>query len=364
MDPLPGIIVQPECDAAVVGHVEQPAAAHDLAAEGEWGAREFLLSTLGVLAGRLALTKKEADLEKDQLLAEVSVLTGVLAQQSLNLSGGISVLGFGGSGGKSKSTTVHRGEVSLAALQQYLQKLIRCIRRLKYSGAVLHLNNLELLGRDDPSCLQRFFDEVRDYLQTPHLYFVFVGYTGMYQEVIVPVERVRSVFFGHPVHLPPLSREDVHSAIEVRYGLLAVRPKQWIRPVDAGLIDHLYNEFSGKIRFIMDAITTLVTRLPEGATGTLTTAAAKTLLSDLTWERIRPVLTDVEQQVLITAVKQRRLTNTSLVKATGKRKQSMAKYLKRLRDLNLVHQAEQRGRSVYYEISPDVALLRPGKERR
>jgi DNA-binding transcriptional ArsR family regulator len=331
--------------------------ASEVSVQGEWGPREFLVSVIGALAGRLALNMKPSDRQKDQLLAEVDALTGVLVRQSFNVTGGITVLGSGASGGSGKSVTVHRGEVNQPTLRRYLDKLMDRVRRAKYAGAILHLNNLELLARRDPDGLIRFFDEIRDCLQTPNIYFVFVGYTGMFQEIVVPRERVRSIFFGHPIYLAPLSCDEVHHAIELRYKLLAIKPKRWIRPVDDTLIDHLYEVFSGKIRFIMDAITTLVSRLPEGVTATLATQAAKELLRQLTRERIRSLLTDSEQKVLLAAVQQRRFTNSSLVKATRKSKQNVAKYLGRLTRLNLVHVAERRGRSVFYETSPELSLL-------
>ena len=85
------------------------------------------------------------------------------------------------------------------------------------------------------------------------------------------------------------------------------------------------------------------------------------MLHGLAWERVRAVLTDGEQGVLAEAVEQGRFTNSSLVKTTGKSKQHVAKYLKRLVDLNFAFQAEKRGRSVFYETSPDLALLRVNK---
>ena len=332
--------------------------ASEISVQRDWGVREFLLSVVGALAGRLALKMGQSAATKDELLTEVSALTGLLVRESLNLSGGISVLGSGATGGKSKSTIVHRGEVSVPALKQYLDRLLARVRKARFVGSILHLNNLELLARDDPRRLARFFDETRDSLQTPHVYFIFVGYTGMFQEIIVPVERVRSVFFGHPIHLPPLSKQDVHSAIKLRYKLLALKKNKWIAPVDDELIDHLYNVFAGKIRFIMDAITTLVTSLPEGVTSTLSADDAREMLQQLAWERIRSLLTDSEQGVLTAAVEQGRFTNSSLVKATGKSKQNVAKYVKRLVELNFAYQAEKRGRSVFYETSPELALLR------
>ena len=44
-------------------------------------------------------------------------------------------------------------------------------------------------------------------------------------------------------------------------------------------------------------------------------------------------------------------------------KQNIAKYVNRFLGLHLIHPAERRGRNVYYEISPDLALLRPRAQR-
>lgn len=312
---------------------------------------------ISALAGRCALEMGPAAATKDDLLTETTALTGVLVRESLNLSGGISILGSGVTGGKSRSTTIHRGDVSPTTLKEFLVRLLQRVCKMKYAGALLHLNNLELLARDDPRRLTRFFDESRDCLQTKNAYFVFVGYAGMFQEVVVPVERVRSIFFGHPIHLPPLSLEDVRRAIYLRYKLLVLPPGKWIPPVADELIDHLYAVFNGRIRFIMDAVTTCVTRLPEGVTATLSAPAARELLEQLAQERVRALLTDAEQRVLFAAVKKERFTNSSLAQATGKSKQNVAKYLRRFVDLNFVSFSEKRGLSVYYDISAELALL-------
>jgi hypothetical protein len=337
--------------------------ATEISVQGDWGARELLLNVLTLLAGRLSLSMPPKELERDRLLTEVRALTGVLVKEWFSVSGGVSVLGVGGSAGRTKSLAVQRGEVSAAGLREYLYELLDRVRQLGFAGAVLHFNNLELLARRNPASLSVFFEEVRDVLQTPNVYFVFVGYTGMFQQIIVPQERVRSIFFGRSIHLPPLSREEVHQAIARRYGLLAAQPKRWIPPVDDLVIDYLYEVFQGRIRFIMDAITTLVTHLPDGMTGTLDTEAAQSLLAQLTWERVQSVLSEAELAVLRAAVSESRFTNSSLVKATGKGKQNVAKYVNRFLALHLIHPAERRGRNVYYEISPDLALLRPRSRR-
>ena len=337
--------------------------ATEISVQGDWGMRELLLNVLTLLAGRLSLSMLPKEVEGDRLLTELRALTGVLVKEWSSVSGGVSVLGVGGSAGRTKSLAVQRGEISTAGLREYLHELLERVRRLGFVGVILHFNNLELLARRDPSRLATFFEEVRDVLQTPNVYFVFVGYSGMFQQIIVPQERVRSIFFGRSIHLPPLSREEVHQAIARRYQLLAARPKRWIPPVDDPVVDYLYEVFRGRIRFIMDAITSLVAYLPEGMTGTLAAEAAQSLLEQLTWERVQNLLTETELTVLRAAVREVRFTNSSLVKATGKGKQNIAKYVNRLLDLHLIHPAERRGRNVYYEISPDLALLRPRSKR-
>ncbi len=332
--------------------------ATEISVQGDWGPRELLLNVLTLLAGRLSLSMKPKEAEGDRLLTEVRALTGVLVREWASVSAGASVLGSGGSLGRTKSLAIQRGEVSTAGLREYLDRLLERVRKLGFSGVILHFNNLELLARRSPKDIALFFDEVRDLLQIEHVYFVFVGYTGMFQEIIVPQERVRSIFFGRSIHLPPLSRVEVHQAIARRYEILAAEPKRWIPPVDDLVVDYLYEVFQGRIRFIMDAITSLVTYLPEGMVGTLATDAAQSLFEQITWERVKSVLTDAELVVLRAAVRETRFTNSSLVKATGKGKQNIAKYMNRFLDLHLIHPAERRGRNVYYEISPDLALLR------
>jgi hypothetical protein len=249
-------------------------------------------------------------------------------------------------------------------MRGYIEKLMDRVMNLRYAGAILHLDNLELLARGKPARLARFFDDIRDCLQTPQIYFVFVGYMGMFQEVIVPIERVRSIFFGHPVGLPPLSREEVHLAIKKRYEILATgKARKWIAPVDDALVDYLYDIFAGKIRFIMDEITTLVAKLPDAVTSTLETDAAKEMLSQLTMEKVRSFLSETEQQVLFEAIRQKRFTNSSLGEATGKSKQNITKYINQFTKYNLVILAERKGRSTWYEIAPDLALMQMDSKR-
>src|SRR5579872_2440888 len=91
--------------------------------------------------------------------------------------------------------------------------------------------------------------------------------------------RVRSVFSGFPVYVPPLSREQMLEAIEKRYHLLAAQPDRFIQPVDQTLLDYLYDLYEGKVRFVMDAVTSIVTNMPYMFSETLDAGAAKSFLA-------------------------------------------------------------------------------------
>jgi len=176
----------------------------------EWGPRNFLINILGALAGRLTLIEGQRSAEKDKLLTKISALTDILIKEATNYSFGLNIVGTGSSFTKSKTVTVHEGEITLGLLQNYLRKLLKTVESYNYKGVALHFDNLELLAKSSSSSLMGFFDEIRDFLQEPNIYFIFVGYPGMFQEVIVPNGRIHSIFYGHPIYLPPLTLKEVH----------------------------------------------------------------------------------------------------------------------------------------------------------
>jgi len=332
--------------------------ASEISVQGGWGAHEFLISILGSLAGRLALEMERRDIERDQLFNEVYALTKVLIKEWKNYGGGVSIFGTGANYSSSQSLILKVGEVTVETLKEYLRKLLKRVLDKGYAGIIFHIDNLELVRRRDPSHLSNFFDEVRDILQEPNIHFVFVGYTGMFQEVIAPVERVESIFV-QPIHLPALDLTVVHSAIKRRYELLSINENRWIPPVEDSLIDYLWELFSGKIRSIMNAITTLFMSISESITNTLPTEDAKKILKELTLQSLknRKKITDTELAVLECAAKQRRFTNSSLAEATEKSKQNVTKYINRFVELSLINQAGKQGRNVFYEIAPNLSIL-------
>jgi len=323
-----------------------------------WGERDFLLNLLSALSARMRLDLGENKFTKDALLQEINAICGVFITKDGGFSVGGQALGTGVSIGKTSNKTIRIGDLSNHHLRQYLSLLVQKAReQKKVAGVTFHFNNLELLAQKGPQQLQTFFEKIRDILQEPNVYFVFVGYRGMFQQVIVPRERVRSIFFDAAVYLDPLSIAETQAIIKRRYQLLALPGKKWIHPIENTVIEHLYHTFAGKIRYVMNAVTTLINRIPESYCQPLGVEKAIDVLSSILKSELRKDLSDEEAKVFLMAVNQGRFTNTSLVKQADKSKQSINKYLQIFLHCGYIYLAEAVGRNRYYEINPRFSIL-------
>ncbi|MDD5200173.1 MAG: hypothetical protein PHC88_10275 [Terrimicrobiaceae bacterium] len=323
-----------------------------------WSERDFLLNLLASLSARLRLDLGEKAFAKDKLLSEITAIVGVRAEEGGGLSGNLTLFGFGGGLGHTRSKAVKVGEVTNEHLRDCLRRIVALVKSRGFAGVIFHLDNLELLGRKGVTTLQTFFESVRDVLQEPGAYFIFVGNAGIFQQVIVPLPRVRSIFFDTPVYLSPLSLAEVRAVIEKRYELLAVPKKEWIRPVTEKVVENLYDIFSGRIRYVMNAITSLVSHLPDSYAQSLELQQAMEMLRAIALSEAARFVQGAEREVFLQAAAMGRFTNSSLGGRVKKSKQQIQKYLKGWLKLNLVSQAERAGRNQFYEIEPHFAVLK------
>lgn len=323
-----------------------------------WGERDFLLNMMSALMSRLRLDLGEKRFSKDLLMQEITAICGVLITKEGGFSIGGQALGTGVSIGRTSNKKVQIGDLTNHHLRQYFSLLVQQAKKQKnVVGLTFHFNNLELLGQKGPQLLRFLFEKVRDVLQEPDVYFIFVGYKGMFQQVIVPSERVRSIFFDTPVYLIPLDIEEIESIIERRYELLALPDKKWIRPVEDRVVQHLHQMFNGKIRYVMNAITTLINRIPESYSQPLGVEKAMEIISSLLTSELKKNLTEEGTKMFFIAIELGRFTNSSFVKKSGKSKQSINKYIQLFLRHEYMHLSEIVGRNHFYEIDPRFLLL-------
>lgn len=323
-----------------------------------WGEHDFLISLLAALSGRLRLDMKKADIAKDTLLQEVSAITGVHLEKEGSLGVSFSVVGTGGGLSKSGKTKFVAENVTADDLRGYLRQLVQKAKTvLNCSGVIFHLDNLELLKRREESVLRDFFDDIRDSIQEPNVYFIFVGYPGMFQNVIAPNSRVRSIFFDKPLYLKPLSKQQVYTIIERRYELLAAPGKTYISPVEKAVIDYLYDTFEARLRPIMNAVTSLVSHLPDSVAETLSLAEATELLQAIQLNEIETHLSPADREVFLVATRLKRFTPSALGKETGRYKQQITKHINKLLELKYIRLADKIGRSQYYQVQARFHVL-------
>jgi hypothetical protein len=323
-----------------------------------WDERAFLLNLLSALSARIRLRVGERRFSNDLLLQEVMGICGVLINKDGGFSIGGQALGTGVTIGKTSQTAIRIGDLTNGHLKQYFRRLVDRARKAKgVSGVVFHFDNLERLKQKDPNKITPFFEDIRDVLQEPNVYFVFVGHPGLFQDAVVPSERVRSIFFDTPVNVDPLSVDEVQRIIERRYKLLALPGKKWIRPVEAEVVEYLYHTFSGKIRYVMNAVTTLISRLPESYGRPLSRDESRKSLASILSSELKKNLTSEEFKVFLKAVKQGRFTNSSLARDARKSKQATNKYVGKFLKMRYTYLAEQVGRNRYYEIDPQYQVL-------
>jgi len=306
------------------------------------------------LLGRIVLLKGEKYVHSKPLLHELFLLNRVFTHRSLDVQA--SLFGFGGGVGRSAQASVP--EPTEGQLLSYLRELVAEVKSLGFKGIFLHFDNMELASLRKPEETRQLFQRLRDVLQIHDTYYVFVAQRGFFNEIISPIERVRSVFSGFPIHVPPLTKVQLMEAIQRRYELLSLQPERFIRPVDDTLLSYLYDLYDGKMRFILDAVTSIVTNLPHIGAETLDVGSAKAFLAELVLDRLQHGLTGREWDVLREAVTLGTFTNADIAHALKQHRQNVSKYFNSLLDKRFIYAHHREGRQIFYCASEDVRIIR------
>lgn len=314
--------------------------------------KNFMMNILDSLICKImVLSDADAIMKKVPLFQEILILSKVYFKKNLQIEGGA----FGFNFGVVKNEFISVPEVSENQLLWYFQQMVQEIKKLGYAGIFLHFDNLEVVARQETTRLRLFFEQIRDILQTPDVYFIFVSYRGFFSEIITPLERVRSIFFGYPIYISPLKQEEVIEAIEKRYSLLS-NGSFFCKPIEDAFIIYLYKLFKGKIRFIMDSINTLVPNLVLTKPITLTCKDACQYLLKMTKERLNSI-TQKEREILEFAAHQETFTNQKICQTFHMPASNVTRTLQSLQQGNLIYPNHQAGKYIYYCISEELRII-------
>ena len=94
-------------------------------------------------------------------------------------------------------------QLSTSLLEESFANLITFIKshkikNLKYSGLVVHVNNFDIIlsDKDGKDEAIKFFDEIRDVLQTPDVYFYFWD-QKIFSKMLLALGRELKVFLSN-----------------------------------------------------------------------------------------------------------------------------------------------------------------------
>lgn len=327
--------------------------------------KNFLIEIIGSVLRELKLL--EPDLLKDPLMVKLSQIVDI--SQTMAISIGGAAYGFGLDFGKEKSF-VPPMQFSATLLEECFSDLVSFIKSkeingLNYSGLVIHVNNFDIVlskegGKEKAIS---FFDEVRDILQTPDVYFIFLGPKSFFKDVIVARQRVKSIFFPTPLNLNPLSKTEIIQAFKERMELLKSEDvKAYIKPIDDEVVYKLYDLYNGDIRSIMSSILDIMNQCSEKLAKPLSINEAMLILGKALWERIESAmkLTPYTKEILRYFASTESYISQKEVAEIFKKSRSNVSgyYFKQLKDNNIIEEKERKEKIPYYGLTVEYTPLK------
>ena len=326
--------------------------------------KNFLIEIVGSVIREIRLL--QPDLLKEKLLMKLSQIVDI--SQTLAISGGGSAFGFGLEVGGERKIALPI-QLSMTVLEECFNDLIGFIKNneingYKYSGLIVHVNNFDVVLKDEQSKRRvvAFFDEVRDILQTPDVYFIFLGPRNFFKEVIAASQRVKSIFYQTPLQLNALSKTEIVKAFEERMEFLKSEGvKAYIKPVEDEVVYRIYDLYDGDVRSIMSSVIDIMGQYSEMLAKPLTIDEAMLLLGRERWEKIENVmkLTTEQKEILKYLASKERISQKEVAHLFNKAQSNVSGYyFKPLRDKNIIEEKEKIDKTPYYGLTTDYIPLK------
>ncbi|QQR54451.1 hypothetical protein IPG41_04590 [Candidatus Peregrinibacteria bacterium] len=321
--------------------------------------RNFMIEIIGSILREIRLLQPK--LLEQKLLKRLSQIVDIT--QTLSITGGANILGFGADLGVDKANFPPI-QLANASLEQYYLELIDFIKKTeilkkRYKGIIIHVNNFDVVlkNKEGHRKVIDFFNEIRDILQTPDVYFLFLGPRNFFKDIISTQKRVESIFIRTPLFINPLSKTEIVEAFNERMSLLKSEGViSYIKPVEDEVIFQLYDLYGGDIRSIMSAVRDILGQYSGTTARPLPYKEALYLLGKERWERIENEvirLTPEQKQVLVYLARSDKYISQKEIAQLFKKAQSNVSgyYFKPLRELDIIEEKEKIGRVPYYGLT-------------
>lgn len=332
--------------------------------------RNFLLEIIGSVIREIRLLNPKL-IEKDKFLNKLNQLVDISQSLgfSIGLSGGLSGLQLGGDIGREKSIS-QPIRFPITTLEQYFFSLVEFIKtkkiaRRKFNGLIVHVNNFDivLIDKDRKKQVKEFFNEIRDILQTSNVYFLFLGPTNFFKEIISTQPRVKSIFFQAPLMLQPLSKGEIIQAFEERMKLLkSDNIVDYIKPFEDEVIFKLYDLYDGDIRQIMTALRDILNQYSDKIAKPFLIDEAMLLLGRERLSRIESMsqLKTEQKKILLYLAKSDKFISQKDVALIFQKAQPNISgyYFKPLRQNGIIEEKKREGKVKYWGLTQEYMPLK------
>ncbi len=331
--------------------------------------KSFLVEIIASVLREIYLM--EPVLLKDPLLSKLRQLVDIA--QTFSISFGATIPVYSATVGANAAYDRHHASplesLSIASLEQHFLDLLSFVKNheiqgRKYSGLVVHVNNFDsiLLREGFAVKVCEFFNDVRDILQIPDVYFLFLGPADFWGNIISRHSRVEGVFYRSPLLIDPLSKKEVVQAFHERMSLLQSDDvSHYINPIEDEVVYRLYDLFNGDIRRIMSAMRDILGELSDRLIQPLSVDEAMLLLGKERWHRIENLapLTEEQKAVLRFIIEHDRVTQRDIARVLNKAQSNMSGYyFKSFKGRGIIEEKGRQGKLVYWGLTSDYLPLK------
>jgi hypothetical protein len=243
-------------------------------------------------------------------------------------------------------------------LKEIFRETIKEIKNPRYKGVILHYDNLDNI--EESTAIEKLFGEIRDILLTSSVCFFFVGNNFLPLE-IGNNTRIRQIFYGSPIEIKKLNFKEVYAILKKRVTCLKMNnDMDAICPHTEGVLKTLFELHEGNMRDTLKSLSTCVMEFSSSNIPIIIDdiKVRNILLNKIEKDYLKK-LTNVEQQLLEKMLMYNKpITPSGLADISDQNVQNISsKYLPKLREKFAIFFVGKEGRSVYYQVAPEIRWL-------
>jgi GTPase SAR1 family protein len=313
----------------------------------DWDALQFVVNTLYAIYITIKNFDDHKGLISKPLYKKLESLFEINLKSGYSI--GLDVAGFGGNYGQSRTAPVF---MSYKAVVDLTREVIIEIYNKREKELIIHYNNLERIDSND---IIRLFGDLRDFFQTPHVNFIFVG-NLVTNNAIQGIPQVSSIF-SEPIILKSMSYDEVKKIIDVRLNKLKIEGVKQIKPFDNSALKMLFGLYNGNIRHILNSLDKAVTSSVRNIPIVLDDSDVARILSNQIEEKYLKGIKPRAKDVLLKIVQSEEITNKGISDALKMPRPQVSIYLSDLKNSGCIVLRRQDGKDKFWASAPHFKWL-------